>query len=405
MANASSPIAGPGTEQGRCRDGLVWGLWGLYAVVVACLMYNGPRSYQIYSVYHAAGGRWLAGEPLYDGTGWGFIYLPQSAVLFSPFSCLPYPWAATLCRILNIAVFAVGVRRFLRYAGRDGSVDLFLPGSLLIMPLAITSARHGQMTLAMGAMMLLAIPDLLDRRWWRAALWLTLGLALKPLIVVLVLLVVVLYPQVSWRLAVGLAALLAFPFLTQHPWYVLEQYRQCVQMFDDAQKYALTHAGEYAQLFWMLKSVGVDIPEIGQTALRLLAAVLALAVCQAVRPRCTPSRFAVLLLTISVVYLLLFNPRTERNTYSLLAPSLALFAVQAFSSGRRIQAAALLGIVAFYFFSYPLGKYYFGSPTVWIKPLLCLLFVVVAGGQFYRELTGRKRAEEAGKTDGPARAA
>jgi alpha-1,2-mannosyltransferase len=356
-------------------------LWTVYAVLVVGLMVNGKRDDQIYSVYHDAGQRWIDGEPLYDGTGWGFIYLPHSAMVFAPFACLPYRLAATLCRLLNLLVFFIGVWRFTGLAELRRQRALFLWMSLLVMPLILTSARHAQMTLAMGAMMLLAVADLVESRWNRAALFLTLGLALKPLIVVLMLLVAVLYPRVSWRLLIGVLVLLVLPFLTQRPTYVATQYRECFQMFDDAQKYALTHPGEYAQLFWMLQSFGVDVPSFGQTVLRIVAALLTLGVALALQSRLPAARFGIVLLTLAVFYLLLFNPRTERNTYSLLAPSLALFTVQAMRSRRFGQATVLFGCAVLFVFSYEIGKVFFGSPTVWIKPLLALVVLATMARQ------------------------
>ncbi len=52
----------------------------------------------------------------------------------------------------------------------------------------------------MAGLMMLATVDLVDKRWWRAAAYLSLGLAIKPLCLVLVLLAAVLYPATMWRL-------------------------------------------------------------------------------------------------------------------------------------------------------------------------------------------------------------
>ena len=373
-----------------------WGrvLWVVFILVVVLKQFGNPSRVDILTTYHSASCRWLLSEGLYDGTGGGFIYLPQFAAAYTPFALLPFDLGCALVRALNIGIFAIGVWRFAQLAGRrSGNLPMWLV-SVLSMALIWTSAEAGQMTLAMGAMMLLAIVDLADQRWWRAALWLTIGLALKPLIIVLVLLAAVLYPRISWRLAIGVVAIGVFPFLTQRPGYVCSQYLACVQMFDDASRRAISQSGEFAQLFWMLKSAGIDVPDSGQTALRLLAAVLTLVLCWWAQRKVDSSRFAVLLFTLAACYLMLFNPRTERNTYSLLAPALAVFIAQAVEHRYLKRAAFLLGLVVLLLVSYPLGNLLTGGPTVWIKPLLCVVFLTFVLLHFWQETAGARSAKQ-----------
>jgi alpha-1,2-mannosyltransferase len=211
-------------------------------------------------------------------------------------------------------------------------------------------------------------------------LWMALGFALKPLIIVLILLAAVLYPRTSWRMVLAMLALWVLPLLAQRPDYVLEQYRQSVQMLHDAT--AFGPSTQFPHLFWVLHTAGVEIPAAGQNSLRLLAAALTLAFCWVAQRKCSAAQAGVLLYTMAVIYLLLFNPRTEHNGYCLLAVSLAIYIAQAVAARSWLVAAALIGIAIAMLASYPLGQF---VPTVWLKPLVCILFLAIALGQFWRE--------------------
>jgi hypothetical protein len=219
----------------------------------------------------------------------------------------------------------------------------------------------------------------------------TLGLALKPLIIVLILLAAVLYPRTSWRLLLAMVAVVALPLLAQRPAYVWEQYRQCVQMFRDAT--SLGPSTQFPHLFWVLQTAGVEVPAAVQTVLRLLAAVLTVAFCWLAQRWCKPAQAGVLLYTMAVSYLLLFNPRTEHNGYCLLAVVVAIYLAQAIAARTWLVAVALTGIATAMLASYPLGHF---VPTVWLKPLMCMLFLGIVLAQFCRNTIPSPSEREAG---------
>lgn len=358
-----------------------WTIWVAFALFTAISQIPVPAfSGNVFRVYRDAGCNWLAGQPLYDGTGNNFLYLPQCAVLCTPMALLPFHWSGFLWRIFNIGVFAVGVFRFVRLAGRDKPPAMFPWVSLVVVLLSASAARHGQMTMMMGALMLLAVVDLVDERWWRAVFWMALGVAIKPLMLVLMLLAAVLYPRTSWRTALAMIVLVGFPFLAQRPDYVLEQYRLCVQMLQDAQNLGMRN--EFPHLFWVVQSVGLSVPPAVQTVVRLVAACLTLALCWAVKRRRNAIQTGVLLYTFAVAYLMLFNPRTEHNSYCLLTPPMAIFATQAIWARRWVLGVALSAMAMAMLLSYPLGKV---VPTVWLKPVLCIVFVAILLGSLWRD--------------------
>ena len=191
----------------------------------------------------------------------------------------------------------------------------------------------------MGGLMLVAVVELVDGRWWRAVLWMTLGFALKPLIAVLILLAAVLYPRTSWRTLLAMVALVVLPLLAQRPEYVLEQYRQSVEMLNTAGHWG--PSPQFPHLFWVLHSAGVEITR--GCADRVAAAggpALTLAFCWMAQRKCKAAQAGVLLYTTAVIYLLLFSPRTEHNTYCLLAVAVAIYMAQAVAARSWLVAAA-----------------------------------------------------------------
>ena len=111
---------------------------------------------------------------------------------------------------------------------------------------------------------------------------------------------------------------------------------------------------------------------------RLALAGMTLAVCLACRHRVSESRWAVYFYALSTTYLMLFNPRTESNTYSMLAPAVGLCFAQALLVERRLSRATHLGAMALGIVgTYEIGRL-FTEPvrSIWLAPLMTLCFGV-----------------------------
>ncbi len=298
-----------------------WTAWAALFVTISILILAGS-GHSVVSTYRDATVQWFAGRDIYTDTGHGFLYLPIAAVLFAPFAWLPSAACEIAWRFVAIGGFAIGVRRLCRLAERGESDTAFALLTLASLPPALACARNGQSTLIMAGLMMLACADLSDQRRNRAVLWATLAVALKPLAIVLLLLAPFVDRRLVGRVALGLVAILALPFLMQRPGYVLDQYMKFGQMLR-----ASSHCGMielWAQPFSVLGLLGLNVPESAQTVIRLIAAGAAIALTRAARLRSSPPRAAEYLLAISSLYILLFNPRTENNTYALLGPVIGL---------------------------------------------------------------------------------
>lgn len=322
-----------------------WFLWGILFLVVAGIVFAGSMRTVVPS-YRMAALSWVSSQGLYDGTGvGGFVYFPQAAILFIPFAMLPEVLGEALWRLLNIGVFAFGLHGFARLAGERTRTMLFPLMTLVAIPLAWDCARNGQATLAMTGMMLLALVDVARNQWWRATLWLMLSVALKPLSIVLVLLLMAIDRPLTWRLLLGMVALALFPFLTQHPAYVVQQYSACIQNTMTAAHVGVVAHG-WTTPFTALRVAGLDVPERVQTVIRLVAALATLGICFLARKRHDAARSAVYVFSFAAAYILLFSPRTENNTYVMLGPAIGVFLAQAFLIEKRYAMGALLSVIA-----------------------------------------------------------
>ncbi len=371
-----------------------WIVWGVLLIAACGVMFSQKGRRPVNDAYARGAARWVARQNLYEKEGWGFIYLPQAAVLYVPFSLVPKPWQDFLWRSVTVGLFALGLYRMCRMAGRMAGLEYFPLVSLFVLPKAWTLAINGQATPAMAGLSMLALAELSSRRWWRAAALLILALAVKPLAIVLGLLIAALFRPMLSRLAVGMVILCAVPFLVQDSQYVIEQYLGAIDMLGAAAGRGMTR--EWAQIFSLGSLAGIDISQFWQTVVRIMAALGTLALCRQVLRRhgtsavagdfcklrtdtSAPGRLAYALIDIyafASAYLLLFNPRTENNSYLILSPVIAILCLQAQFVERRPIKAGLLGAAAVAIFS---GHVLCTVLTpqagfIWVGPLVCLLF-------------------------------
>lgn len=354
-----------------------WIGWVVLFLVTAAVITAGSERSVVIN-YRLAALDWLAGRGLYNFNGvGGFVYLPQAAMLFIPFAMLPPVAGEVLWRLFTIAIFAVSLSRFAILAGERTGKTLFPLMSLAAIPLVWDCARNGQSTLIMTAMMLLAVIDVARCRWWRATLWLVLGVAFKPLAIVLVLLIMAIDRPMTWRVGLALAATALAPFALQHPGYVLDQYSSFLQNSRIAAHVAVVAHG-WSSPFNALQLMGIHVPERVQTGVRLAAAFATLALCGLTRRRHDAARSAVFVFSLATAYIILFSPRTEENTYMMLGPSLALFLAQAFLIEKRTGEGALLTGIALAIVGSRLTEHLLTphAGTGWLSPLMATCFLV-----------------------------
>ena len=356
----------------RYRHSSWWSWLALTAVVtftvVVSIVKGQERS--VTPAYQSAVVHWFAGEPLYNMEGHGFLYLPQAALTFAPWAMLPHSASELVWRWCMIGVLAASCIGLTRLLGGDDRWFFAISASSVV--LAWGCARNGQSTLLITGLMILAAADLSEARWWRATILLSLAFAFKPLAIVMILLTAVVYPQTSWRLAIGLLFVAVVPFLTQRPDYVISQYRACVQNLEIT--FEVGETGLWAQFFGMLQVAGIEFPSPVRTAIRLLAAATTLFACWKASRILAPERSAFYLFSFASCYLMLFNSRTEGNTYTMIGPVYgALLAEATFRLKNRTSTAWMIAAVVLTVANYELAVLVSPRPkAIWISPLVCV---------------------------------
>ncbi len=364
---------------------IAWIGWSILFLVICAMISSGVYRSAV-PPYRLSALNWLAGKDLYDGLGiGGFVYFPQSAIIFIPFAMLPEAAGEILWRLVIIAIFAIGLQSFSHLARGRSNIELFPLMTLVSLPLAWDCARNGQATLAMTGLMLLAVVDIAHIRWWRATLWLVLGVAVKPLIIVLVLLIMAIDRSMRWRALLGIAALALAPFLIQHPGYVLQQYSACLRNMTTAAHVGVVAHGWTTPFTALRTLAGIDIAERVQTVIRILAAAGTLVLCFLARRRFNIDRSMVYVYSLAVLYLMLFSPRTENNTYAMLGPALAAFLALAFQIEKRAVEGVLLAATALTIVSHrPIERLLApGAEQIWLSPLMAACFAIYLLVRFF----------------------
>jgi hypothetical protein len=358
-----------------------WAGWAvLFLATSAIILHDSSRS--IFPIYQYAALAWFKGQQIYEMSGiGGFTYFPQAAILFSPFAILPRAAGEMAWRLVSIGAIALALRSFGSLVAERSGKNLFPLMTLVAIPIVWDCARNGQATLLMTAVMLMAVVDVARLHWWRATLWLALAVAIKPLAIVLVLLIAAINRPMTSRALFGMVLLALFPFLTQRPGYVIEQYVTCLQNMAISAHVGVAAHG-WTSPFTALRAVtGIDVPEKLQTLMRLAGALGTLVLCYVSRRRHDAATSAIFLFSLAALYVMLFSPRTENNTYAMLGPALALFLARAVKIEGRSGEAILLGVMALALVaSRPIERLLAPhAEQIWLSPLVaaCLAVYVI----------------------------
>jgi hypothetical protein len=291
--------------------------------------------------YHQASSDWWAGKDLYGGLG-GLHYLPQFALIFSPFHSLPVPIGDIVWLFCWIVLLATGVWRLLREQFGTDIRLAFLLASLLTIPLCLASLRNGQANTMLAALALHSAACLSRRQWWTAAALIVLGLT-KPLGVVLLLLSAVGYAPLRWRLVPALAALALLPFLFAPADYVMAQHRDFLA---NIRLCAASPEHRFADVGGILWTFGYSLPHGISKLMRVAAGGLTLWLWWKGARRLREPCRAMWLLALSSAYLMLFNPLNEINSYVIIAPALGIWAVAALNSFHTRRFGLLTALIS-----------------------------------------------------------
>lgn len=378
--------------------------WLIGIIVVVVLVVIDPDHRSVTPIYGNAAAAWWNAQSAY-GLG-SFFYLPASVLLYSPFWALGSPLGEVCWRLFSVGVLSFAMWRLGGLLAPAKRLELVSLALLLSMPGSMGAIRNGQATVLMLALMILATVYLAERRWVRATIYLSLALALKPIAVPFFMLVAALYWRpMAWYLLLGLAAVLAIPFIHFDPAFVAEDYATGFETIVNAVD---SGAGRRSDFVYMLTRFGIELPGQAAWALRTLAAIGTLVVSWLALRRLDPITGAVLVLTFANCYLMLFSPRTESNTYIMLAVLVALFASYMHHYGKHRGMRYSLITICIALGAQGYGTLIFRATQYWLKPLLCIVFVaIILLWTFRREPLrfGPSAIAEPAEPDGAAREA
>lgn len=322
-----------------------WGIliWVVYSVVIAGIVAVQPDRRTVTPEYREASEEWWSGRDIYEVRMHGYLYLPQAAMLYTPFAVLPMRVGEPLWRLISLGLLAWSIWRLACQLEGDRRGFWFFVATVAAIPASFSSARNGQMNLAMAGLMALAAVDLGIRAWNRASIALLLSLAMKPLGLVPCLLAGACHLRTMvWRLVLGAALLGAASFIHSNPDFVLRQYDLFVQTLQIAGK---PNQPRFCDIQGMLLFFGTPLPDPIMTAIRALAALGTLGLAWLAFRRYGTVRGGFVCMLLAAWYLLLFNPRTETNTYVLLAPFVGILAASAALDPKA--PARFLGLAVF----------------------------------------------------------
>ena len=352
------------------------GAWFLFALIVGIVVAVQPDKHTVTPEYRQASEKWWAGtQSLYTTDQGGYLYLPQAAILYTPYQLLPKRVGEPLWRLTGLGLLALGLWRVSKLLDPSQKERLFLAATLLVIPSALSSARNGQVNLPLAGLFLLFVADLASFRWNSATLWLLLGVLLKPIALAPALLAAACFAPLRLRLIGGFVICLAAAYLHPSSSFVTAEYHHFFQKFILAGSPLVKD--NFSDFFGMLWHWGIHPAPMIISGCRALAAGLtllfALLAMRSFSGNQLLQAFAVMLL--AVLYLMLFNPRTEENSYVMLSGFTALLAARDFVSGltqrgKWLAIFSLLLAVDSYGFIYHLTR-------IWFKPLISSLFLVI----------------------------
>lgn len=303
-------------------------VWAVYALVLAVIMLFQPDIGLVMKIYRNASSAWWQGEPIYVASSrQGFFYLPQAAMAFTPVLFFPVILGEIIWRVAIVALLAWSVWKMSELFAERQRNWTFLIITVVAVVGSLSAARYGQTNVPLAAFLALAAVALGQMAWRSSALWLLLAAVGKPIGVVSCLLAGACYPRrMILPLVCGAVLLAAVSFAHPNTRYVADQYR----LFSETMEYARqVPKHSFCDVQGLLRTFGWLPPQGMMTVVRALAALAALLLAWLAVRRYEAERGAFLCVLLSVLYLLLFNPRTESNSYVLLAPFLGVFIANA----------------------------------------------------------------------------
>jgi alpha-1,2-mannosyltransferase len=362
---------------------LAWSILGIVFAGMALYLILNPTRTGVVPNYRFASTHWWISKSMYPGGTHGFLYLPQFAVLFTPFNLIQPPvLGEILWRAMGFGLFGFALLRLAqivspttndsRFPSSQHALAFFLI-VLLAVPASLASINNGQTNLTLSACLVLTILAIRDREWATAGVFLTFCLVLKPLALAPWLLAFAVFPSMRIPLLCGVPALLVIGMIHPNPSYAWSQWVE----FGFKLLHSYTPVNlRVSDIFGMLEKAGIPNNLSVNSSSRALGSFAALAFVWIRFRRKGLAAGSWALAVVTVLILTIFNPRAETNSYVLVSPLLAYVAVNHFlqPSGTKLLGW-ILSVVCLGLMCDGMSKTIYLATDVWLKPLLVTLSI------------------------------
>jgi alpha-1,2-mannosyltransferase len=361
------------------------GIWVIYGLTISTIVAIQPTQRSATLEYQHATDNWWSGQKSLYRKKNGYLYLPQFAMFYTPFELLPDRVGEPLWRLTCLAALAFSLWLAASHLAPEKRAVVFLVATLLVLPSSFASARNGQVNMPLGAVFIFIAIALARERWWTSAALLALTLVFKPIALAPVLLCAALYPRLRLPMIASIVVLAALPFLHFNPQYVAGEYKAFVVNLGQAGK---PQGNSWCDFAGMFRTFGLELPAIVQLAARALAGLIALVLGWYALRSMDKLRGAMTVMFLTVIYLMLFNPRTETNSYIMLGAFVAVFgAYSGLVSKYLYEAAAMVGLAII------LGTENYGNPIFpWTNLWLKAFATCILAGWLAKRLLGGERS-------------
>lgn len=353
-----------GIPQARCLKIALF-IWVIYAGVITAIVAVDPSGRSATLEYQRATDNWWGGKTLYRSKN-GYLYFPQFAIAYTPYELLPDRIGEPLWRLTCLATLAWALWAAASRLSPENRASVFLVATVLVLPSTFASARNGQVNMPLAGLFILTALALARERWWLASILLTLTLVLKPISLAPILLCGALYPRLRLPLFVSLVVAAIIPLAHFNPSYAAGEYGAFVRNLQQA---GAPKGHSWCDFAGMLRVFGVNVSAGLQLAIRAVAGLVTLGLCWRVVKGADRLRAAFVFLLLSTVYLMLFNPRTETNSYVMLGAFVAVWAAVEGIVCRRSVTAFWLVLFALLLGTENYGWPIFPLTNLWAKAL------------------------------------
>jgi hypothetical protein len=281
----------------------------------------------------------------------GYLYWPVSALVLVPFTYVSEYVAAASILILSALALSWGAVALVQalFPKGSGGIDATMAAGILLLiniPMAWYNFKSVQAQIIMTAAMLLAAAAMMRGRWAVASLWLFVAIVTKPLAIVMVLICGWVFPNMRWTSAAAILAALTAPFVFVDASYLSEQYREWLHKLYSVAAVPPSAWVYQADFASMLDSLGLGLPPMAATTVRVFSALATLALAWRVSKTCHRVAAAMAVLLLSSCYLCLFGPRNEYLSFLVLTPALTAFAFLLLANNKDdLRGWALIVIV------------------------------------------------------------